>query len=124
VYHGFSIGGGVACQLAARVEPAALILQSTFINASRMTIRHLAFPFLLRHPFANDQVLSNLNTPVLIMHGTNDLTIPVSHSRQLHNLAKNSTYYEEETAGHHLSIDSRYWKRIRNFLSLHLEDKK
>ena len=37
VYHGRSIGGGVACALARRVEPAAMVLESTFVSARAMS---------------------------------------------------------------------------------------
>lgn len=87
VYHGRSLGGGMACALAAERAPGALVLESTFTS-----IRAFAWgvglpPFVCRDPFASDRTLPALRCPVLILHGTEDEIVPVAHARRLHALA-------------------------------------
>jgi pimeloyl-ACP methyl ester carboxylesterase len=90
-YHGRSIGGGVACALAAQRPPSAMILESTFSSLASMAKRYLLPSPLCRHPFRNDQVLAAFDGPVLLMHGTNDFIIPHHHSEKLHGLCADST---------------------------------
>lgn len=102
VYHGRSIGGGVACAVAARTErfrPAAMVLESTFVSVARMTRRYGVPSFLVKHPFRNDRALAAFEGPVLLMHGSDDRIVPAWHSRRLHEIARRSTLVEVE-AGH------------------------
>lgn len=94
VIHGYSLGGGVAAQVAARRKPAALILEATFTSIADFAWSYGVPPFLARHPFRTDQVLPDLGVPILITHGRRDTIIPVRHGRQLHELVPKSTYIE------------------------------
>jgi fermentation-respiration switch protein FrsA (DUF1100 family) len=115
-YHGRSVGGGMACQLAADRPPAALILQSTFTSVAAMARRFLAPPFLLRHPFYNDHVVRKLSCPIFITHGSHDAIIPVSHGRELARLAPQAVYYEVDSDHNDYPMDERFWQQIRAFL--------
>ena len=119
VFHGRSLGGGVAAGLCRRRKPAALILESTFTSVSAMARRFLVPAFLIRHPFRTDQVVADLHIPLLIFHGTDDRTVPVRHGRRLHDLAPSATYIEY--AGGHTDMPygdqkARYWAEIAKML--------
>jgi pimeloyl-ACP methyl ester carboxylesterase len=61
-------------------------------------------------------VLRELDTPVLIMHGTRDGVIPVSHGRKLARIARNARYVEFD-CGHMVLVEQPgYWDEIRRFL--------
>ncbi|WAS96711.1 alpha/beta hydrolase [Nannocystis punicea] len=94
VFHGRSLGGGVASALAAVRPPAALILESTFTSLAALARKHGLPEALCRHPFRTDRVLPALQRPVLILHGSEDEMIPVAHGRSLHTSAPGSTYVE------------------------------
>ena len=94
VYFGWSLGGGVACQLAADRPPAGIILQSTFTSVASFARGFFVPSFLVKHPFRNDRVLERFDGPVLIVHGTSDSVVPVSHGRALAKIAKKGEYVE------------------------------
>jgi fermentation-respiration switch protein FrsA (DUF1100 family) len=94
VFHGRSLGGGVACALAERRAPVGLIVESTFTSVTSMAARYLVPPLLVRNPFRNDAFLRRFAGPVLIMHGSADGIVPVRHGRRLHEIAPGSVYAE------------------------------
>ena len=71
--------------------------------------------------------VDNINIPVFIMHGTNDLQVPTSQSSLFFNnmdrAGKEITYIELEGGDHFLSFEGhrvRFLKEIEYFLSSHL----
>lgn len=119
VFHGRSLGGGVAAQLAAQRRPAALILEETFYSLAAMSAEYYAPSFLAKHPFRTDLVLRKLEAPILIFHGTRDSVIPVEHARRLHALRPDATYVEYDSD--HVEFpgdrnEAAYWDEIRRFL--------
>jgi fermentation-respiration switch protein FrsA (DUF1100 family) len=120
VFHGRSLGGGIAADLAVQREPAALILESTFCSISSMSWRYGAPPFLVKHPFRTDRVLARLDAPVLIFHGTRDSIVPVSHGRRLAAFTRGGTFVEFNCEHNDFpgeGNEEAYWGRIRDFLS-------
>lgn len=120
VFHGHSLGGAVAADLAAYRKPAALILQSTFTSMPAMAHRFLVPGFIARHPFRTDRVVESLDVPILVFHGRHDRLIPVRHGRRLGALAANCKYVEYE-CGHDdlpdLETADAYWHEIGALLS-------
>lgn len=120
VLHGRSLGGAVAADVATHRMPTALILQSTFTSAEDLAYRMLVPGFLVRYRYQTERIVSNLNIPTLIFHGTRDLVIPVGHGRRLREFARQGTYIEYD-CGHRDLPDSdktpTYWREIESFLS-------
>jgi fermentation-respiration switch protein FrsA (DUF1100 family) len=83
VAYGRSVGGGPACQLAARRPVAALVLESTFTSV-RVFARGFGAPaFLVRDRFDNLAVVRQYRGPVLLLHGSRDDIIDPRQSRVL-----------------------------------------
>jgi fermentation-respiration switch protein FrsA (DUF1100 family) len=80
ILHGRSLGGAVAVDLAARKNVAGLILESTFTTAFRVMTRYPVLPF---DKFKSVDKIGSVRCPVLIIHGTNDWTIPLYHGERL-----------------------------------------
>ncbi len=119
VYHGHSLGGGVAAALAARRPPAALVLQSTFTSIACMSWRYLAPPFLARNPFRTDRVLPGFDLPILIIHGTDDQLVSPDHAHRL--AALNPRARLVEYPGGHIDLPGAdqaddYWWQIAQTL--------
>lgn len=80
---GRSLGGGVACGVALRVQPAALILECTFTSLASMADGYHVPRWLVKHPFRNDEALKAIKAPVMIVHGSHDRVIPFRHAEEL-----------------------------------------
>lgn len=103
VLFGESLGGAAACDLATEVAPAAVVLQSTFLSATRLA-REL-YPFLparwlLRHKFDNASKVRHIACPILIIHSPEDDIIPYHHGRELFELAREPKAFLEIHGGH------------------------
>lgn len=98
IVYGRSVGGGSATELAAKYSVAGLVLESTFTSAFRVVV---PFPLLPFDKFSNLDKLRKVDSPILVMHGQADQTIPIQHGRALYEAApepKSSLWVEE--AGH------------------------
>jgi pimeloyl-ACP methyl ester carboxylesterase len=116
-FHGRSLGGGIAAQIAARRPTAGLILESTFTSIASFAWGLGGVPWIVKHPFRTDVALRGYDKPVLIFHGVDDEIIPVSHGRALKRLLPRAVYME--TAGDHMNYPpdvGAFWKSIDSWL--------
>lgn len=91
VLHGRSLGGGAVCTIAARHQPSAMVLQSTFTSVADVAWEKMLVPsFLVRDRFDNLSVVTALDTPILVVHGRRDGVIPFSHAKRLVHAAKHA----------------------------------
>jgi pimeloyl-ACP methyl ester carboxylesterase len=81
--HGRSLGGGAMAQLAAKRPLAALILESTFTSLADILHGYHLPDWLIRNRFDTSAVLRAYRAPVLILHGSHDVNIPVAHAHGL-----------------------------------------
>jgi alpha-beta hydrolase superfamily lysophospholipase len=77
---GRSVGSGPACDLASRHPVAGLILESAFTSAFRVMTGVRVLPF---DKFDNLRKIKLVRCPVLIIHGTEDSVISISHGKKL-----------------------------------------
>jgi uncharacterized protein len=96
VLFGHSLGSAVAAELALAMEPerpAALVLQSPFTSAQAMATRMLIPPIpalwtlVSRVHFDTRAIVSRLDAPVWVAHGTRDVVIPARMGRAVHDAA-------------------------------------
>jgi hypothetical protein len=113
ILHGMSLGGGVACAVAAVHPPAALVLESTFTSMDAMARRLYLPAFLNRHHFPNDQTVASLDAPVLICHGRLDDLIPIEHARRMRAAARHGRLIESDRGHGQYETD---WKGLAQFL--------
>jgi len=103
VIFGRSLGGAVATELAARVKPAALILESTFSSArdaARALFPRLSYLVLLRYSFNSGEKIRRVGSPILILHSRQDELIPYSLGRALYESAPEPKRFVELKGGH------------------------
>lgn len=93
VVYGRSLGTALAVELARKVDPALLVLVSPYISMQALARRE--YPYvpaeLLRYPLRSDAMIADVDGPVLLMHGSEDMTIPPSHSRSLKTMRPGQT---------------------------------
>ena len=119
VFHGRSLGGAVAADLAKERMPAALILESTVTSVAVMAHKYWVPSFLVRNPFHTDHLVAEAEIPLLIFHGSGDPIIPVRHGRALSDLSLNGTYVEYDCGHNDFPGDQNeqaYWAEIESFL--------
>ncbi len=102
VLHGRSLGGGMVGELLGEVQPAGVVLESSFRSMARLVQQKIpVFPMglILRYPLRTEE-RAPISAPVLILHGDADETIPVAHGRALAERFTGSAYVEVPGRGH------------------------
>lgn len=125
VVHGRSLGGGMAGTLMRDIQPAGLILESTF--RSLIAIGRGAFPLypvrlLLRHRAPSEDHAPSVTYPVLVLHGDQDNIVPPQHGRILAEQFPSVTFVEIQGFGHNdnlLQAAPRAHRAWRTYLDEH-----
>lgn len=88
---GRSLGGAVAVELASRTDAAGLILESTFFSLKEMirkTIPVIPLHLAAKSRFPSNELIGDLDLPILCFHGTADSVVPFEQGRDLAALAR------------------------------------
>jgi uncharacterized protein len=123
LYFGRSLGAAVAVELATRQPPAALILESSFPSVPYMARR--LYPFLpvwplLRTKYDALSKMTQIDVPLLVLHGDSDDIVPLEAGRKLFEAAQTEkSFYTIRGAGHndtYLVGGQAYFDELRRFL--------
>lgn len=105
--YGYSLGGAAAVHVSTQHRmPHALILEASFASSESLvqsgTVLNIPGSYLMDGAFANDAKIGMNTAPLLIIHGTEDLFIPIDRNgRVLFDLARNpKTFRAVQGAGH------------------------
>jgi uncharacterized protein len=124
VYFGQSLGAAVAADLATTHPPYRLVLESAFTSVPAMARRH--YPFLpvwplLRTRFDTKAKIGAVDSPVLLIHGSEDDIVPPEMAEELHEAASDpKRTVVVEGAGHNdvdLVGGADYFEAIRDFIA-------
>jgi alpha-beta hydrolase superfamily lysophospholipase len=90
VIYGRSLGTALAASLARDVRPRLLVLVSPFssLAASAAQAYPWAPEWVLKYPLRTDAIIGDVKSPILLIHGSEDKLIPLSHSERLKALAR------------------------------------
>lgn len=117
---GYSIGTGLATELASVNNPKLLILQAPYYSLiDMMQHRYPGLPtFLLKYPFETNVYLKACKIPVIIFHGNTDNVIPYESSLMLKRLFKSSdTLFTLDNQGHNGMNDNHiYLSELKKIL--------
>ncbi|KAK7871587.1 hypothetical protein R5R35_001782 [Gryllus longicercus] len=121
VLYGQSIGTVPTVDLASRQQCAGVILQSPFTSGLRLVFPNwkIARPFDV---FNNIGKVHRIKSRVLVIHGTDDSIIDISHGRELHNRCRNKVDpLWISGAGHNnIEIYPQFIQRLDRFLNKEL----
>lgn len=117
ILYGRSLGSGPATWLASRHEAAALILEGAFTSTFRVGIPVKLLPWDI---FDNLSRIGSIRCPVLILHGTDDGTIPFSHGRRLYESAPDPKGFTWVQGGKHNDLievyPDTYYSSLERFM--------
>jgi fermentation-respiration switch protein FrsA (DUF1100 family) len=118
--YGVSLGTGVATEMAAERDYAAVVLEAPYtsivdVAASRFPI--VPVRWLMKDRFDSLARIARLDEPLLIMHGDRDRVIPQRLGRALYDAAKapKSGYWPAD-AGHKDIFDRGGFEAARDFI--------
>ncbi|HVC57231.1 MAG TPA: alpha/beta fold hydrolase [Stellaceae bacterium] len=101
---GISLGTGIALGLAHDRPVAGVLLDSPYASVLRLfELRGPPLPYrlLMADPLNSQALIGTLHVPVMILHGTDDLTVPIAEARRLYAAAHQpKTMIEVAGAGH------------------------
>ena len=124
VYLGHSLGAAVALELALTRPPMAMVLVSPFASVRDMANLTLPFPpvgWLVRNHYDSISRIRQLDTPILVLHGDQDETVPMSQGRKLYDAANQPKRFQILKGAAHSDTyevaGKQYWGAIESFLS-------
>lgn len=91
VYYGMSMGTGVANALAELFPPSALIQEAgftTFCDAAKERYPFFPVHLLMKDTFDTARRIQKLKSPLLVLHGEKDKTVPVIQAKKVFELAQ------------------------------------
>jgi fermentation-respiration switch protein FrsA (DUF1100 family) len=100
---GESLGGAVAAELAARVQPRALLLLSAFTSVDDLGSElypWLPVRWISRFRYDTLQGVKDYRGPVLVVHSRDDEIVPIAHARRLQAAAGARGQLLEMRGGH------------------------
>ncbi|RSK37462.1 alpha/beta hydrolase [Hymenobacter metallilatus] len=117
---GYSLGTGPAAWLAARHHPQRLILQAPYASMRAMSRQHYPWVpgFVVRYPLATDEVLPQVQAPIVIFHGSQDEVISPQSTQHLKAALKpQDEFIALPGAGHNgLTDNPAYQQALRRIL--------
>ena len=121
VLYGRSLGTGMACYLAARVQACSVILETPFDNIGGLLASHIRRhepPFEPAFRFPNDEFLKMTRLPLLIFHGTRDRVVPYTCAENLKSLLKPGDAFVTIEGGSHNNLNTfeLYQKKLQEWL--------
>ncbi|MDR2863802.1 MAG: alpha/beta hydrolase [Puniceicoccales bacterium] len=116
--YGFSLGTGVATELASRQPVGALILEAPFLSTFRVVTKVKVVPL---DRFDSLAKIGKVKCPLFVIHGTADNIVPYSHGTALFaaaGAAVRKQFYKVEGGSHiNLTSQEKSRKAIAAFLA-------
>jgi len=103
IISGRSLGGGIAAELAKKVRPAMLVLESTFTSMTEVSAKHYPFmptDLIVKHEYETNLKLKDIHCPIVFAHSKNDEVIPYEHSLRNYAAANEPKQFIELRGGH------------------------
>ncbi|MGV7211741.1 alpha/beta hydrolase [Bradyrhizobium sp. UFLA05-112] len=106
---GFSLGTGLAIAIASDHKIGKLVLEAPY--TSMADVAASLYPLvpvrlLMRDQFRSDERIARVTAPLLIMHGTDDPTIPIALGERLYALAREPKRLVRLPGGGHNDLDA------------------
>ncbi len=103
ILFGRSLGGSVAAIVAKEVDPAAVVLESSFtsfVDVGRHYYPFLPVRWFARFDYNTLDAVKQLQCPVFVVHSPEDEIVPYQFGRQLYEAANEPKLFRELKGGH------------------------
>ena len=120
VFYGFSLGSGFSVYLANKHPGHKLLLEAAYDSLTSVAQEHYPmFPvtLILKYPMPSVEWVKNIPTKIYLIHGAEDLVIPIDHPKALAKAAPNASLTTIKGFGHNgLSYTPQYAEWLTNAL--------
>ena len=121
VFIGYSLGTGVAVQMALEyTDVAGLVLQGAYNATTDVAkMKYWMFPvdFVMQDQYRSIDKIADVKAPLLMIHGARDTTIPIKFAEDLYSAAKRSKLFIRlEGAGHNDIYDHGAFAHTDKFI--------
>lgn len=122
VAHGFSLGTGVAVQLAVERPVRALILEAPYTAIVDIAQEHapmIPVGMIMKDQYLSREWIGRVHVPVMIAHGDADDVIPIRHGEKLFARANEPKVFVKIAGGGHSDLVSRgLYEDVWRFLGI------
>ena len=127
VLFGRSLGGCIVAELAMRHQFKAVIIESSFTSVDAMSrytrptlTRFIPTRLLVKSRFDSISKMERIHSPLMVVHGDKDVTVPIHMGRELYAAANEpKRFYEIRGATHddtHMVGGKPYFAALREFI--------
>ena len=123
ILFGRSLGAAVAAEMATRFKTLGLILESPFVSIPEMAraiFPSLPIAWLLRTRYDTMEKVRLVKTPILVLHGDRDATVPFAQGKKVFEVASEpKRFYRIVGASHNDTFvvgGEEYYGALREFI--------
>jgi len=119
--YGWSLGSGVATDLASTVDEHAVVLEGAFTGVddrARELYPWMPIGLMIRNPFASRARIAHIGSQLLLLHARDDTIIPFAHGERLLQAARQPKRLVALAGGHihpHIRDEATYLGALREF---------
>jgi fermentation-respiration switch protein FrsA (DUF1100 family) len=121
VAYGESLGTGVAVRLAGEQPLAGLILDAPYTSTAdvaSLTYWYVPVSWLMLDQFRSLDIIQQVRAPILILHGTEDRTIPIAFGERLYAAAPEpKRFVRIEGGSHSRNLEQGGMAAVEDFLA-------
>jgi fermentation-respiration switch protein FrsA (DUF1100 family) len=117
---GESLGSALAIMLAAEKPVGRVVLEAPFTSAAAVAAWHYWFVpvrLLMKDQFRSDLRIGKVTAPVLIVHGDNDVIVPVTLGERLYGLIRAPKRFVRIVGGGHEDLGARAVAAAKQFIN-------
>ncbi len=122
ILFGRSLGGAVTADLSTKVNPAGVILESTFLSTVDVAKDVFSwFPerFARGNEFYTKKKIKSIKVPVLVIHSPQDTVIKYYHGKKIYEMLECEKEFLEIIGDHNegfIITGDRYFNGLKNFI--------
>jgi fermentation-respiration switch protein FrsA (DUF1100 family) len=120
VLWGESLGSALALSLAAENPVGRVVLEAPFTSAVDVGAQHYWFVpvrLLMKDRFRSDLRASKVTAPVLVVHGENDMVVPITLGERLYGLVQAPKRFVRVAGGGHNDLGAFAVARAKQFIA-------